>query len=74
MLRTVILNNIPAQLLLMLGSYGRKDMREIQLSSGLIDKDISDMLLSHQTRQVKLRVTAVKQYIPKIELEEECNE
>ena len=49
-------------------------MREIQLSSGLIDKDISDMLLSHQTRQVKLRVTAVKQYIPKIELEEEFNE
>ena len=49
-------------------------MREIQLSSGLIDEDIADMLLSHPTKHVKLRVTAVKQYIPKIELEEEFDE
>ena len=41
-LRTVNLNNIPVQLWLMRGLYGRKDMRDIQLSSGLTDIELAE--------------------------------
>ena len=54
------------------GIYARHSpfLQKTKISMEKFIEDIAELLLSHETKCVKVRITAIKQHVSEIELEE----